>query len=160
MSWRRVSPFTGDKIEFLGNPHAPHFEHITIHLSELVVGDHLIVHNHPAYSYTNLDGVFTLENALVVQTIGIKPGGYEQNLLLHGHGIHPKTMGELKKEMHDTFTRELKKFRKMVETHIKNAGNSEPVPEINIGLKKSNWYVVFQLPILNLNLHVKKLIGG
>jgi hypothetical protein len=70
-------------IAFLTSDREPrHFTSGTIDRSELMVGDHVAVYNHPAYDMAmeRVD-VWRLENALVVSTY--------PRLLLQGHGTNP-----------------------------------------------------------------------
>jgi hypothetical protein len=70
-------------IAFLTSDREPrHFSGGTIDRSELMVGDHVIVFNHPAYDMAmEMVDVWRLENALVVTT--------SPRLLLQGHGTNP-----------------------------------------------------------------------
>jgi hypothetical protein len=58
------------------------FVHETVYASDLMVGDHVIIYNHPAYDVAKerVD-VWRMENALVVAT--------SPRLLLQGHGTEP-----------------------------------------------------------------------
>jgi len=71
------------------------FEHISVGFQDLEVGDHLIVYNHPAYDRATLHGAWTLENAVVVQTV--------PELLVQGHGTSQLSMADARRVMLDYF---------------------------------------------------------
>jgi hypothetical protein len=140
MSWRRKSPRddTTD-ISFLGNPvHLLNFEHVEINRRDLLVGDHLIIYNHQAYRSATSEGVWALENAVVVQTIGTKPKNPkkpesddtdDENLLLQGHGINPLTVDQCLNKVRNLFAGEIKHLQKIVETSIDKADEAGKEPD-------------------------------
>jgi hypothetical protein len=79
------------------------FEHLNVRESDLQVGDHLIIFNHPAYRRAAVDGVWQLENAVVVQTF--------PELLMQGHGSPLLNKGGMWDVMIDLFHTELKRRR-------------------------------------------------
>lgn len=101
--WLRLFvPFgsKGDNGRFLAGAADPFlFEHVTVRESDLQVGDHVIVYNHPAYANATLSGVWRLENAVVVQT--------SPRLLLQGHGSRLLTKPQMWEEMIGLFNQEL-----------------------------------------------------
>jgi hypothetical protein len=103
-------PFWNGPVFLAGQNDGTFFEYQRIHRSNLQIGDHLIVYNHPAYDKATVGGVWRLENALVV---GIYPG-----LKLQGHGTNPKTIDQMKQDMIGLFNRELNRLRQRVDTHL------------------------------------------
>ena len=106
--WLRIYiPFHGER--FLGGDGEPQFfDAKSVRARDLQVGDHLVVHNHPTYSATTVDGVRRLENALVVQTV--------PELLMQGHGSQINTQGAMWELMLGLFRGELDKRRADVES--------------------------------------------
>jgi hypothetical protein len=82
------------------------FRHGSIHPSELQVGDHVIIYNHPAYEHTTVHGAWRLENAVVVQTV--------PDLRVQGHGSFILSIDEARREMLRLFNAALDKCRKAV----------------------------------------------
>jgi hypothetical protein len=83
--WLRIiSPgeFAGGVAFLVSHREPRHFQSAQIEASELIVGDHVVVINHPAYDAAreHVD-VWRLENAIVVATF--------PRLLLQGHGTLP-----------------------------------------------------------------------
>jgi hypothetical protein len=70
-----------------------------VRISDLQAGDHLIIHNHPAYEQATVDGVWRLENAVVVQTF--------PELLMQGHGSRLQGQAGMWKDMIGLFNHEL-----------------------------------------------------
>jgi hypothetical protein len=105
--WLRIGiPWSEDYPELppeVAGDNQPYFEHTNVHEMELQIGDHLIVHNHPAYIHATASGFWALENALVVQT--------EPRLLLQGHGTDPQSLDEMKTTMIGLFNTELDSLR-------------------------------------------------
>jgi hypothetical protein len=111
--------------EYLAGPKdATFFKYKRVKVSELQIGDQLIVYNHPAYDKATVGGVWRLENALVV-TIFPK-------LCLQGHGTHPLTFGQMKNIVVKLFNGEVDKLRARVESLI-NSGSTDK--EIDFGGK-------------------------
>jgi hypothetical protein len=79
------------------------FHHLNVRPSELQVGDHLIVYNHPAYEHTTLHGAWRLENAVVVQTT--------PTLLVQGHGSPIMSIATAKAHMLKLFLGALESCR-------------------------------------------------
>jgi len=83
--WLRIiSPgvWAGGAAFLVGDRDARYFVGGAIDASELMVGDHVVVTNHPAYEMAmESSDVWRLENALVVAT--------SPRLLLQGHGTNP-----------------------------------------------------------------------
>jgi hypothetical protein len=79
------------------------FHHLNVRASQLQVGDHLIVYNHPAYEHTTLHGAWRLENAVVVQTT--------PELLVQGHGSPIMSIAAAKAHMLDLFLKALESCR-------------------------------------------------
>lgn len=117
-------PFWNGPVFLAGQNDGIYFEYQRIHISNLQIGDHLIVYNHPAYDKATVGGVWRLENALVV---GVYPG-----LKLQGHGTNPKTIDQMKLDMIGLFNRELKRLRQRVNTHL-TSGSA--ITEIDFGGK-------------------------
>lgn len=84
--------------------------------SDLHVGDHLIIFNHPGYDNSNLSGPWRLENAIVIQT--------SPKRLFQGHGIPPMTFGQMEKAMLRKFNRYLSRLRKRVKDHLQTNPSS------------------------------------
>lgn len=106
--WLRVQFQFGNPQRFLGSSgDSRYFEHVTVRESDLQVGDHLIVYNHPAYDKATLSGVWRLENALVVETV--------PELKMQGHGSRLLTKGGMWEEMVGLFNKELVQRRADVE---------------------------------------------
>jgi hypothetical protein len=106
--WLRLHfQFNNPDSSFLGGTGETRlFDHVSVRESDLQVGDHLIVYNHPAYANTT-SGVWKLENAIVVQTY--------PRLLMQGHGsaVHDK-LG-MWRAMLKYFTDDLAQYRADVE---------------------------------------------
>ena len=102
--WLRIHAQFDKPGPFLGDlQKSVFFEHLNVRESDLQVGDHLIIYNHPAYRRAAVDGVWQLENAFVVQTF--------PTLMMQGHGSPLLTKGGMWDVMIDLFHTELKKRR-------------------------------------------------
>lgn len=85
---------------FLGGFAEPtFFQHLPVHPSELQVGDHVIIYNHPAYEHSTIHGAWRLENAVVVQTV--------PDLRLQGHGSFILSLDTARREMLRLFNKAL-----------------------------------------------------
>jgi hypothetical protein len=105
--WLRLDAQFDTARRFLAGPSEPlFFEHVTVRRADLQVGDHLIVYNHPAYAATTA-GVWSLENAIVVQTF--------PQLLMQGHGSAVHNQEGMWTAMIRYFRQELKEHRAAVE---------------------------------------------
>ena len=101
---------------YLGGSNEPlYFLYNEIHYSELQIGDHLIVYNHPAYDKSTVGGVWRLENALAVQL--------DPKALFQGHGTNPLSFDAMKLKMLKLFNKQLNHLRDIVQGHIKG-GNT------------------------------------
>jgi len=136
--WLRIiSPgvWAGGAAFLVGDRDARHFAAEAIDTEELMVGDHLIVTNHPAYEMAmeSVD-VWRLENALVVTT--------SPRLLLQGHGTNPLSFTAKRRiplrddtaveegmrlNMLTLFNRKLKKLRALAEKE-----NAKAKPRLEI----------------------------
>jgi hypothetical protein len=106
---------TGGKF-LAGSGEPDFFQHINVRPSELQVGDHLIVYNHPAYEHTTLHGAWRLENAVVVQTT--------PELLVQGHGSPVMSIASAKAHMLNLFVKALESCRAALRPLANVAGSS------------------------------------
>jgi hypothetical protein len=104
---------------YLVNPNEKSFfEHIEIRESELQVGDHVRVWNHPAYEKMTVEGAWRLENAIVVQTI--------PKLILQGHGLPPLGLEQMKVRMIDLFNHALVPLQNKVKRLANSIKDDQP----------------------------------
>ena len=104
---------------YLANPNEKSFfEHIEIRESELQVGDHVRVWNHPAYEKMTVEGAWRLENAIVVQTI--------PKLILQGHGLPPLGLEDMKVRMIDLFNHALVPLQNKVKRLANSIKDDQP----------------------------------
>jgi hypothetical protein len=110
--WLRIdAPSRPEK--FLVSRNEPRFfSHERVPSDQLIVGDHTIVFNHPVYDIVSEDGVWRLENCVVVQTDPV--------LLLQGHGTNPHTLESMVLSMLELFNESLDDLRKEVKKHLKD----------------------------------------
>jgi hypothetical protein len=132
--WLRVdSPWNaGDKGEehgtfgampFIANPdESAFFEHKRVRMSDIQLGDHLIVYNHPAYDRLVRHNTWRLENAMVVQLYP-KP-------LVQGHGMLPKTVWAERAEMLELCNKALARARTLVEEALETPPATTGFPTI------------------------------
>lgn len=114
-------PFWKGGGQFLGGWNdGVYFENQTIHAGTVQIGDHLIVYNHPAYDKVNSQGVWRLENAIVVQVY--------PKILLQGHGTKPLTIGQMKQEMIKLFNQALRRLRRKVVENLSPSVTEIPLP--------------------------------
>jgi hypothetical protein len=133
-AWLRVDSPWDTKGTFLVSPgETSFFEHKSIGIADLQVGDHLIVYNHPLFSALLPDSAWGLENSIVVQ---VYPEPKVQ-----GHGIMPKTLAGLKNHLLDKTNTQLQVARDKVEVHAlvtnptENQANLYPTIDINTKCK-------------------------
>lgn len=76
--------------------------------SDLIIGDHVILHNHPAYDLIKGRSVWRLENAILVNRRGSVD-------LFQGHGYkRPVTETSMRKDMRRHFKKALWKVRRLI----------------------------------------------
>jgi hypothetical protein len=127
--WLRIDDPWRKKITYLvSEDETSHFEHKSIRIADLQVGDHLIVYNHPLFSAFIPTNEWQLENSMVVQV--------HPKLLLQGHGTPPLTLDNMIKRLLDQCNRELESAQKTVaaDTQVKNPTESPGnlYPTINL----------------------------
>jgi hypothetical protein len=120
-NWLRLYLPLGGSATYLAGPLEPaHFEHLSVREADLQPGDHLIVYNHPAYQHSTIDGVWRLENAIVVQS--------HPALRMQGHGSRVYDKGGMWQAMVTLFNRELARRRADIDglTKVATGGPSSP----------------------------------
>jgi hypothetical protein len=106
--WLRVDDPWRTNITFLGSEdETSFFEHKSIGIADLQVGDQLIVYNHPLFSTFLPDSEWQLENSLVVQV--------DPKLLIQGHGTPPLTVTGMIDRLLEQCNDEIKTARAKVE---------------------------------------------
>jgi hypothetical protein len=108
------------------------FETKQVTISELAIGDHVIVNNHPAYDKCmDPDDVWRLENALVVATTprlllqghGTNPLPFTSTIKVPVEGDKPKLEPSMRRDMLGLFNAKLAELRQLALTE-----NNKPAP--------------------------------
>jgi hypothetical protein len=129
-AWLRIDSPWGENVDFLASAgETNYFEHKSVGIADLQLGDHLIVYNHPLFSVLLKDSEWRLENSIVVQL-------YPQPLV-QGHGMLPMTLAHMKERLLEKCNDELSKVRARVEEDplvrnpTENPNNPNPTIQIN-----------------------------
>ena len=96
-----------------------YFRQGTAALDSLFVGDHVYIHNHPAYDAIAPGDFWAGEHCVVVRGMG-------DMIALQGHGVPPRSLSGMVNEMLVVFNSELKEVQGFVLTHWSRPQETNP----------------------------------
>jgi hypothetical protein len=132
----------------------PYFELVQCRLDELVVGDHVILKNHPAYhGFPDASLVWRLENALVTGLVNNRDTNephFPRDLELTGHGISPERFGVMQGDLLGTFAGGLKATQEIVK-----ARSLRPLARAELALNRPYQFVLRGAAIYNCTIEFR-----